>query len=63
MVGRTRIAPPTFVIKILISKFFENKILQNPSCETRAGQGFQRHPNKNSHTNPAVCKLVHSRRP
>jgi hypothetical protein len=31
------------VIKILVSKFFENKILRNPTQETRASQGFRRH--------------------
>jgi hypothetical protein len=30
----------------LVSKFFDNKILQNPLSETRARQGFRRYRNK-----------------
>jgi hypothetical protein len=39
-------APKPFVLKILISKFFENHILRGPFFETRAGQGFQRYCKK-----------------
>ncbi len=36
------IAPKSFVLKILISKFFVLKILRTCFCETRAQQGIQR---------------------
>jgi hypothetical protein len=42
-------APKPFVLKILISKFFENHILRDPFFETRAGQGFQRYRKKKNH--------------
>jgi hypothetical protein len=42
-----------FVIKILVSKFFENKILRNPPRETRASQGFRRNRNKKNHARSA----------
>jgi hypothetical protein len=38
----------------LVSNFFENKILQNPFRETRAGQGFQRHQKNFLMRDPAV---------
>jgi hypothetical protein len=41
-----------FVLKILVSKFFENKILRNPFPETRARQGFRRHRNKKNTRDP-----------
>jgi len=43
--------------EILISKLFENKILQNPFRETRAGQWFQRHQKNFLMRDPAVCRV------
>jgi hypothetical protein len=45
--------PKPFVLKILISKFFENHILRGPFLETRAGQGFQGHRKKKNHPGSA----------
>jgi hypothetical protein len=45
--------PKPFVLKILISKFFENYILRDPFSETRAGQGFQRYRKKKIHPESA----------
>jgi hypothetical protein len=46
-------APKPFVLKILISKFFENYILRAPFFETRAGHGFRGYRKKKIHPESA----------